>query len=68
MPGIEGIGKEACVSTEADERERAGGGEVRGNERRSGAGAVKEAVEANTMLRKGKKRPQKIKWFVCGVN
>lgn len=72
MPWCLRIGEEACVAAEVHERKREQE-EVRSEVTRErvgseGGGVLKEGVEADTILRKGEKRAQKIKWLPCGVN
>lgn len=52
-----GLGKEPHLAVRLRKSEQ----EVRSD-------VVREGAEANTGLRKCGKRPQKIKWLLCGVN
>lgn len=72
MPRCLRIGEEACGAAEVDERKREQE-EVRSEVMREGvgsqgAGVLQEGDEADTILRKGEKRAQKIKWLLCRVN
>lgn len=60
------------MAAEVDERKREQE-EVRSEVMREGVGSegtgvLKDGNEADTILRKGEKRAQKIKWLLCGVN
>lgn len=50
-------------------RERTGGGRARewGRGQGQSVGGLKGSVETKSTLRKGEKRPQKIKWLLYGV-